>query len=170
MPRPKLTHNGSKYSFADERQIVTNKLKAALRIALWQGYIQVVIGDFGLGSYRNPPREMAEIWREVFLYDPQLRGKFRHAAFVFEDPTQSTEKLIADDIAKKSASGAAAGPAGKGKGKAKKEKDKTAGSSASAPRRYPTDYEIFAEVFSEREIGRVINTPDPRLGLGMITS
>lgn len=164
LPRPKVTSNGTKYSFDAERQIVLNKLKAALRIVLYHGYTSVVIGDFGLGSYKNPPREMAELWREAFLYDPAIRGKFRHAAFVFDDPVQSTSKIIAEDIAKKS------GSSSKGKGKSKKEKGHGHGLGSSLPSEYPTDLDIFTAVFAESEIRQVLNTPDPRLGLGMITS
>lgn len=159
--RPKLTNNGANYSFPLERDLVKNKLRAALRIALWQGYTQVVIGDFGLGNYKNPPREMAELWREVFLYDPQLRGKFQHVAFVFQDLSHSTAKLIAEGIAKSSG--------GRGKHKTKKEKENASSSSLSGMY-FPTDFEVYSDVFRPSEIQRVLTSPDPRLGLGMITS
>ncbi|KAJ2896116.1 hypothetical protein MKZ38_005871 [Zalerion maritima] len=166
MARPKLTHNGSKYSFQDERDIVKNKLRAGLRIILWQGYTSVVVGDFGLGPYKNPPQELAELWRDVFLYDPDLRGKFRHVAFVFADSTHSTMNIIAEDIAKKNSSSSSSG---KGKSKSKKDKDH-GGSGSSSGSHYPSDYAIFFSVFDNSEIQRVLSSPDPRLGLGMITS
>ena len=79
---PKLTQNGTKYSFVDERQVIKDKMRGALRVCALKSYESVVIvGDFGLGnSYRNPPQELAETWREVFLFDPDLRGRIHHAA------------------------------------------------------------------------------------------
>ncbi|KAK4143056.1 uncharacterized protein C8A04DRAFT_12690 [Dichotomopilus funicola] len=151
---PKLTQNGTKYSFADEREMVMEKMRGALRICAYNNYSTVVIGDFGLGNgYRNPPQELAELWREVFLYDPDLRGRIRCVAFVFEDPTQNTAQLILDDIAKKSKGSSSSSPSSR---------PKTKGSSTGST---PTDAEIFSRVFAEAEIQRFLAEPDARYGL-----
>ncbi|KAK0725368.1 hypothetical protein B0H67DRAFT_598635 [Lasiosphaeris hirsuta] len=158
---PKLTQNGTKYSFANEREMVKDKLRGALRICAYAEYTNVVIGDFGLGNgYRNPPQELAELWREVFLYDPDLRGRIRQVAFVFEDPDQSTTQLILDDLAKKSKSGSSS--SGSSSSSKSKSKSKSACPNTSSA---PTDYEIFARVFSDAEIQRVLSQPDSRYGL-----
>ncbi len=160
---PKLTQNGTKYSFDSERDMVKDKLRGALRMCAYAKYTSVVIGDFGLGNgYRNPPQELAELWREVFLYDPDLRGQIRHVAFVFEDPTQSTTQLILEDLAKKSKSGSSSG----GSSSSSKSKSKAKPSSASSSLvSIPTDYQIFASVFDSDEIQRVLSQPDSRYGL-----
>ncbi|KAJ9145487.1 hypothetical protein NKR23_g5408 [Pleurostoma richardsiae] len=163
---PKLNQNGTKYSFAEERQLVRNKLRAALWICAYNHISNVVIGDFGLGNgYRNPPQEMAELWREVFLYDPELRGRIASAAFVFEDPAQSTTRLILEDLAKKSKGGS-----GSGKGKSKASSSSHSSSSSSAANlnglSTPTDLAIFQHVFEPNEIQRYQSQTDPRLGLG----
>ena len=169
---PKLNQNGTKYSFQEERELVKNKLRAALTICAWHSISSVVIGDFGLGNgYRNPPQELAELWREVLLYDPVLRGRIQTVAFVFEDHSQSTVKLILDDIAKKSKGGSSSGGGGssgsKGKGKSSSSHSSGSSSSSSASSSgYPTDYQIFQHVFDPNEIQRVLSQPDPRLGLG----
>jgi len=156
---PKLTQNGTKYSFASEREMVKDKLRSALRICAYSGYANVVIGDFGLGNgYRNPPQELAELWREVLLYDPDLRGRIRQVAFVFEDASQSTTQLILDDLAKKSKSGSSSS---KSKSKSK---SSSSGSSSSLSSSAPTDYQIFHHVFSDREVQRVLSQPDSRYG------
>ncbi|KAK3321614.1 hypothetical protein B0H66DRAFT_176271 [Apodospora peruviana] len=153
---PKLTQNGTKYSFADERELVREKMRGALRICAYNEYTHVVIGDFGLGNgYRNPPQEFAELWREVFLYDPDLRGRIACVAFVFEDPKQSTTQLIQDDIAKKSSKSSKSSSSGSSSN------SKSSSSSSS----YPTDHAIFAHVFSGNEIQRVLGQPDSRYGL-----
>jgi hypothetical protein len=137
-----------------------DKLRGALHICLYNGYDRVVIGDFGLGNgYRNPPQELAELWRDVFLFDPELRGQFAYVVFVFEDPQQSTMRHILDEIVKKESGS---------KGKSR------SGSSTSATSKShgntPTDRQIFEHVFDPAEVDRVLRQPDPRYGLGMITT
>ncbi|KAI0390498.1 hypothetical protein F5Y17DRAFT_56005 [Xylariaceae sp. FL0594] len=164
---PKLTQNGTKYAFPLERDLVKSKLRSVLRICAYYNHRSVVIGDFGLGNgYRNPPQELAELWREVILYDPDLRGRFDYVAFVFEDPRQSTTKLILDDIAKKSSSSSS-----KGKGKAKASSSSASSSSSAQPDHSssPTDFEIFTHVFSAGEIHNLLHRPDPRYGISMLT-
>ncbi|SPO07600.1 uncharacterized protein DNG_10295 [Cephalotrichum gorgonifer] len=163
---PKLSHSGTKYSFDTERDLVKVKLRAALRICLYNGYRYVVVGDWGLGNgCRNPPQEMAELWREVFLYDPDLRGQFIFAAFVFEDERQSTTRLILEDIAKKGKGGSSSSKS-KGKGSS----SSSGGSSSSSGGGGVTDFDVFRGVFDEEEIQKVLSQPDPRFGLEMITS
>ncbi|KAF5678132.1 mitochondrial chaperone [Fusarium heterosporum] len=70
---PTLKDQGLKYSFAEERQLTSDKLQGALRVCVHHGYDRVVIRNFSLGnSYRNPPREMAELWWDILLFDPDL--------------------------------------------------------------------------------------------------
>ncbi|KAK0384563.1 hypothetical protein NLU13_8649 [Sarocladium strictum] len=157
---PKLKDHGTKYSFSEERDMIRNKIRAALRICLYNRYDRVVIGDFGLGNgHRNPPQELAEIWRDVFLFDPDLRGQFAYVIFAFEDPQQSTAKLILDEVAKK---------AGHGSSRGGSRKDSS--SSSSRHSHCPTDMAIFEYVFSEAQIERALSKPDPRYKLDMITS
>lgn len=162
---PKLSQMGSKYAFPLERDLVKTKIRSALRICAYYGHRSVVIGDFGLGNgYRNPPQELAEIWREVLLYDPDIRGRFDHVAFVFEDVYQSTARLILDDIAKKSKHGHSSSSKGKSKS--------SSGSSSShsaVDHSVATDFETFKHVFSASEIHNLMHRPDPRYDISMLT-
>lgn len=174
---PKLQANGTKYSFGDEREMAKNKVRAALTICAYNDIRSIVIGDFGLGnSYRNPPQEMAELWREVFLWDTNLRGRIENVAFVFEDATQSTTRLILEDAAKKSKGGSSSGGGGgsssssKGKGKVKPSGSSSSSSSSSGALGAPTDVEIFQRFFDAAEIHRVASQGDPRMGLGNLMS
>ncbi|CAK7199822.1 hypothetical protein SEUCBS139899_002508 [Sporothrix eucalyptigena] len=164
---PKLTQGGKKYSFDEERDMVKHKLRAALRICVAKGYSTVVIGDFGLGNgYRNPPQEIAELWREVFLWDTDLRGRLQSVAFVFEDTDQCTTRLILDDLSKKSRHG---GEGSRGKSSSSRGSSSSSSSSSSSFN-YPTDFEIFQYVFSEEQISRAMREPDPRYDLGTLMS
>ncbi|RSL64510.1 hypothetical protein CEP54_004675 [Fusarium duplospermum] len=165
---PKLKDNGTKYSFAEEREMTRDKLRGALRICLYNGYDRVVIGDFGLGNgYRNPPQELAELWRDVFLFDPDLRGQFSYVVFVFEDPLQSTARHILDEIAKKENGSKGKSRAGSSSSSGS---SKSHSSSSSSHGSSPADCHIFEHVFSPAEVDRVLRQPDPRYGLGMITT
>jgi hypothetical protein len=144
--------------------MVKDKIRGALRICAFNKHESVVVaGDWGLGNgHRNPPRELAEVWREVLLYDPDLRGRIREAAFVFEDASQCTAQMIVNEMSKKDSKGKGSGSGskskdgGKGKGKA---------ASASCGLDLPKDAEIFVEVFDVNEIRRVLEQPDARYGL-----
>lgn len=184
---PKLSHGGAKYAFPLEREMVRNKIRAALRICVYYDHRTVVIGDFGLGNgHRNPPQELAELWRDVFLYDPDIRGRFDYVAFVFEDQFQSTAKLILDDIAKKSKSGGggssssshghghghhhSSSSSSKGKSKASAATSSGSGGNGGGSATPPSDFEIFSRVFDPSEIQGVMSRPDPRYGISMLTS
>jgi uncharacterized protein (TIGR02452 family) len=157
---PKLKEHGTKYSFSEERAMIRDKIRGALRICLFNNYDKVVIGDFGLGNgHRNPPQELAEIWRDVFLFDPDLRGQFTYVIFAFEDPHQSTTKLILDEMAKKD---------GKSSARGKSRSDSS--SSSRSHSHCPSDMALFEYVFSESQIERALSKPDPRYKLDMITS
>ncbi|KOS17761.1 hypothetical protein ESCO_002792 [Escovopsis weberi] len=156
---PKLMDNGTKYSFAEEREMIREKIRGALRICLYNNYDRVVIGDFGLGNgHRNPPQELAEIWRDIFLFDPDLRGQFLYVIFVFEDPMQSTARLIHEEMAKKDRKSISSS------------RTRIRVDPMSPDGLYPTDMGIFENVFDQDEIARVLRQPDPRYGLDMITS
>lgn len=138
--------------------MVKDKIRGALRICAFRGHETVVIsGDWGLGNgHRNPPRELAEVWREVLLYDPDLRGRIREVAFVFEDASQCTAQMIITEMSKKDS---------KKSGKSKEGGKGKSAASASCGLNLPTDAEIFATVFDESEIRRVLEQPDARYGL-----
>lgn len=160
---PKLNQMGTKYAFPLERDLVKNKIRAALRICAYYGHTSVVIGDFALGNgHRNPPQELAEIWREVFLYDPDVRGRFDYVAFCFEDALQSTAKFILDDIAKKNKSGHSS--------KSKSHSSSSSSSSSLTNPTIPTDFEVFQHVFNPSALQDVLTRPDPRCGISMLTS
>jgi hypothetical protein len=184
---PKLSHGGSKYAFPLEREMVRNKIRSSLRICAGYDFRQVVIMDFGLGKlsrsipastkappadlrlhigngHRNPPQELAELWREIFLWDPELRGRFEYVAFVFEDPYQSTTRLILDDIAKKSKGSSSSSS------KSKSKSSSSTSSSSSKSHSSPSDFDIFRHVFDAGEIQRVLGATDPRCALSMLTS
>lgn len=75
---------GTKFAFEVEKELVRAKIRTALSACVYNGFTRVLIGNFGLGnSARNPARELAELWRDVFLYDPDFRGRFVQVCGIF---------------------------------------------------------------------------------------
>lgn len=85
MKRPKLDNSGKKYSFKQEKELMRDKIVTALRIAVHYRYKRLCIGAFGLGAgFRNPPEEVAIMWREVLTKDEEFIGQFDDVVFAFE--------------------------------------------------------------------------------------
>ncbi|KAM0180267.1 hypothetical protein ACHAPF_002436 [Botrytis cinerea] len=83
--RPKLDSSGKKYSFKTERELMKASIKTALRIAIFYGYDKIVIGTYGLGpGFKNPPEEVANIWRELLVRDNEFNQQFSAIIFAFE--------------------------------------------------------------------------------------
>ncbi|KAH8819794.1 hypothetical protein F5884DRAFT_26559 [Xylogone sp. PMI_703] len=90
--RPKLSATGT-YSFAQEKELMREKIRTALRIAIYYGYPNLVISSFGLGpGFRNPPEEVAIMWQEAFLRDPEFVGWFGDVVFAFDPPEGESSK------------------------------------------------------------------------------
>ncbi|KAG5959492.1 hypothetical protein E4U58_004971 [Claviceps cyperi] len=170
---PAVKGVGTIYSHDHEKDTMRETICGALRICLYHNYKynRVVIGDFGLGSvYRNPPKALAEIWRDLILFDPVLRGQFAYVIFAFEDPTQSTtltqghwDRLLRSKEREWSRRRLAA------EGTSSKSTSSTAeGSRSESPA--PTDMAVFQSVFHPDEIERVLQMPDPRCSIAMVLS
>ncbi|KAG5912916.1 hypothetical protein E4U61_007653 [Claviceps capensis] len=148
--RPHGKRSGSLYSHGEDKSTMKAKIRGALRVCLYHTYDRVVIGDFGLGDgFRNPPQAVAEIWRDLLLFDPDLCGQFKSVDFAFVDPTQGTAQLFRDEKQKINERGRARQAA----------KEGTSSKSirhvlSSQPT--PTDMAIFESVFDEKEIERVV--------------
>lgn len=167
---PKLRDHGMLYSFKDERDLVKLRMRAALTICVHQDIRSVVIGDFALGSARNPPQAVAELWREVFLWDPNLRGRIENVAFVFEDPGQSTVRMIYDEAVKKGRGSSSSHAAGSSSSSSSKSKSKASSSSGGGSGGFATDFDIFSYAFSSAEVTRVLTQPDDRMGVQNLMS
>ncbi|KAK5115801.1 hypothetical protein LTR85_009395 [Meristemomyces frigidus] len=61
-------------SYCDrDRELVTRKMKAVLRLAQLKGAEKLVLGAWGCGAYGNPVKEIAKIWRKVVVGSPRQR-------------------------------------------------------------------------------------------------
>ena len=51
-----------------------------MNIAADNNVINLVLGAMGCGAFRNPPKHIAELFRQV-LNEPQYKGRFRRVVF-----------------------------------------------------------------------------------------
>ena len=62
-----------------------NKIRTILRIAYNNGQRRLILGAFGCGAFANPPRHMAQLFKQVFE-EPEFNGLFREIHFaIIED-------------------------------------------------------------------------------------
>ncbi|KAF2835925.1 hypothetical protein M501DRAFT_1007747 [Patellaria atrata CBS 101060] len=88
--RPKLDETGTKYSFAQERELMLEKMRTVLRIAAAYGHKDLCLGAFGLGPvFRNPVREVAGMWRMLLFSEAEFVGAFSNVVFAIESHQSS---------------------------------------------------------------------------------
>lgn len=79
----KLTEDGHMPGRAVE--ITRNKARAICRMGLRHGDDALVLGAFGCGAFKNPPEEVATIFKEV-LEEDEFKDRFRLVTFsIIED-------------------------------------------------------------------------------------
>ena len=83
MNRPEIDSKGKISSHLVDG--VKNKMRTIFRIALKHRHDSLVLGAWGCGAYRNPPRHIASLFHEV-LNEPEFKNKFRKIVFaIIED-------------------------------------------------------------------------------------
>lgn len=65
-----------------------NKLRTLFRVAAYNGQRKLVLGALGCGAFRNPPRHMAEIFRQV-LDEGEFAGAFSDIVFAIKEDHNS---------------------------------------------------------------------------------
>lgn len=117
-----------------------DKIRTALRIAIYYGYPDLCISSFGLGAgFRNPPEEVATMWRDAFMKDPEFAGHFRDVVFAFENL----------EIYSSSSS---RGPSSKSSSAKGSTSSKSSSSSKGSTSSASADLDVFRRVFKPSEI------------------
>ncbi len=89
----KLTRDGNMPPQA--KSITANKIRTIFRLALRHYHNALVLGAFGCGAFRNPPEEMASIFKSV-LNEDEFRNKFLLVTFaIIEDHNSRNVNLRA---------------------------------------------------------------------------
>lgn len=89
-------------SYCDrDRELVTRKMRAVMRMAQAQGAECLVLGAWGCGSYGHPVKEVAKIWKRVLLGSARRKENWagiREVVFAINDRAMlmDFEKCFAD--------------------------------------------------------------------------
>jgi uncharacterized protein (TIGR02452 family) len=72
---PQLDTSGPhpRYKHAQDKALMKEKIRIILRIAAYNGHRRLVLGALGCGAFKNPRREVANCWHEVFS-EKEFRG------------------------------------------------------------------------------------------------
>lgn len=62
------------------KAINRNKIRTILRIGLIKGHDSLVLGAFGCGAFKTPPREMAQLFKEV-MAEEEFKDRYRVISF-----------------------------------------------------------------------------------------
>lgn len=147
--RPKLDSAGRKYSFDQEKELMRDKIKTALRIARFYGHVDLCIGNFGLGpGFRNPVEEVAKLWRHSLMRDEEFIGVFRDVVFAFCDP---------EGVAGSPSSGKSSSSHGSSKSsgsKSSSSKSSSSSSSSSKGSSAASDLAVFMDVFKPSKVNK----------------
>ena len=73
---------GLRYASEQDREMVSRKMRAVLRILKSKGVERVVLGAWGCGAYGNPVGEIARAWKRVIL-GSQKKARVRDAGEIW---------------------------------------------------------------------------------------
>ena len=89
------------YPCDEHRQIMKDKIRLVLRACANEGQTRLVLGALGCGVFKNPPAEVAAIYREVFD-EYEFRGWFKQVVFAIlkdvNSPNVATFKAVLEGM------------------------------------------------------------------------
>jgi hypothetical protein len=89
--RPKLDTAGKHYSFDAEKELMKEKIRTALRIAIFYNHPDIVLPAYGCGPvFKNPTREVANMFKDILFFEPEFIGQFSNVVFAFDDATSGS--------------------------------------------------------------------------------
>ena len=74
----RLTHDG--HMPPKVKEITLNKIRTIFRLGLLKGHDSLVLGAFGCGAFKNPPSEMAMLFKQV-IEEPEFKDRYRLITF-----------------------------------------------------------------------------------------
>ncbi|KAL9124209.1 MAG: hypothetical protein Q9217_006438 [Psora testacea] len=95
--RPKLDEAGTNYSFKQEKELMKEKMRTILRIAMARQHSDICMGAFGVGfGFRNPAVQVAKMWREILFTEKEFQGAFSNIVFAIEGTGSSSKDVTTD--------------------------------------------------------------------------
>ncbi|KAA8648621.1 uncharacterized protein ATNIH1004_004506 [Aspergillus tanneri] len=84
--RPQLKKGAAlpRYTYAADRDLMKDKMRSILRVAIYNKHRKLVLGAFGCGAFGNPNNEVADCWAEV-LQEEEFQGRWETLIFAVLD-------------------------------------------------------------------------------------
>ncbi|KAE8447735.1 hypothetical protein EG329_010542 [Mollisiaceae sp. DMI_Dod_QoI] len=109
LKQPELKFNADKtkmiYEYEQDRELMMDKIRLIFQVAREKGVNRLCLGAIGCGAYRNPPEEVANMFRKVILGTKKRRGVegFEEIIFaIFDDgPNLKAFKEVFEDVMEK---------------------------------------------------------------------
>ncbi|EAW11532.1 uncharacterized protein ACLA_092300 [Aspergillus clavatus NRRL 1] len=95
--RPVLTGDGRRFANVSDVFILKNKMRQVLRVLANKGITHCVLGAMGCGAFRNPPYEVARIYKEV-LEEDEWTGGFEEIVFAVLDTKGESNYTIFKNV------------------------------------------------------------------------
>lgn len=77
------------------KTITRNKIRTIFRIGLIKGHDSLILGAFGCGAFKTPPREMAQLFKEV-MEEEEFKDRYRIISFaILSDHNDRSGNLAA---------------------------------------------------------------------------
>jgi hypothetical protein len=76
--------NWDEYPVPELREVMRDKIRLILRVTVRRRMRRLVLGAFGCGVFRNPPREVATLFAEVFAEDEFQGGWWEEIVFAIK--------------------------------------------------------------------------------------
>lgn len=97
--RPKLDESGMNYSFNQEKELMKEKMRAILRIAVARQHPNICMGAFGVGfGFRNPAPQIARMWKDILFGEKEFQGQFSNVVFAIESSLCTSSQDGVSDI------------------------------------------------------------------------
>lgn len=75
------TPDGAYYTDPKEPELLREKIRIILRMAVYHGHSRIVLGAIGCGVFGNPRERVAELFFHVFMEEEFTGGWFEHIVF-----------------------------------------------------------------------------------------
>lgn len=95
---PHGNHQRLIFARPEDRDLTKDKMRLCLRVAASKGHRLLVLGALGCGAFRNPPREVANCWLEVFAEQEFQGGWWDQVWFAVYDAKNEGNFELFDEV------------------------------------------------------------------------
>ena len=95
--RPRLNGSGKDFESKADKEDTRQRIRSLFRVAVLEGRKNLVLGALGCGAFKNPPRAVATLFREV-LREKEFGGRFEGIWFAIIERSGSQNFEIFKEV------------------------------------------------------------------------